>query len=397
MYFKAFIALVLSMNLFVPGVVLSAEQFKLLENPITFQKFRAPSGKPFDFKLTLKKDVDPGSCEVFFIAGGNRVRAYVDAKKEKDGGKAYVWAVKSTVPSYDEIFKGVDRKWYEGWWRARKATVLIKIPVGKETYEKSAEFAVPLQLTATLWGLLVLFILYMLIFLMKLNLFPKDKRFEGGEGDKRIQTWQALYKSPFTRKLIGPFHLTATPIGNYSISKSQILFWSAIVIFASVYVFYCRSDFIDVTGQVLTLLGISGGTALAAKGNALIKNRDIPDEFFKGIERTRVPRFRDIICISGIPNIFKFQIFAFTLVNGIIVLQQLYTSFNFPVIPDMQLTLMGISNGVYLGNEIVRGSEWEAISKKVEAADKARNKDEEKFNRLTGEIKGMLESIYKAE
>lgn len=397
MYFKTFIAFVLFTNLFVPSAVLSAEQFKLLKNPITFLEFRAPSGKSFDFRLTLNKDVDPGSCEVFFIAGNNRVRAYVDAEKEKEGGNAHVWAIKSTVPSYDEIFKGVDKKWYEGWWSARQAKVLIKIPVGQNNYEKSAKFAVPLQLTATIWGFLVLLILYILILLMKLNLFPKDKRFNGGKGDKRIQKWQELYKSPFIRRLIGPFHLIATPIGNYSISASQILFWSAIVIFASVYVFYCRSDFLDITGQVLTLLGISGGTALAAKGNALIKNRDIPDEFFKDIQRTRVPRFRDIICISGIPNIFKFQIFAFTLVNGIIVLNQLYTSFNFPEIPDMQLTLMGISNGVYLGNEIIMGNVWEDINKKVEEANTARNQDIEKFERLTGEIKGMLESIYKTE
>ena len=54
---------------------------------------------------------------------------------------------------------------------------------------------------------------------------------------------------------------------------------------------------------------------------------------------------------------------------------------------------MGTSNGVYLGNEIVRGNEWEAISKKVEAAGKARNREVEKFKRLKGEIKGMLESI----
>ncbi len=397
MYFKPFIAFVLFTNLFVPSAVLSAEQFKLLKNPITFLEFRAPSGKSFDFRLTLNKDVDPGSCEVFFIAGNNRVRAYVDAEKENEGGNAHVWAVKSTVPSYDDIFNGVDKKWYEGWWSARQAKVLIKIPVGQNNYEKSAEFAVPLQLTATIWGFLVLLTLYILILLMKLNLFPKDKRFNGGKGDKRIQKWQDLYKSPFIRRLIGPFHLIATPIGNYSISASQILFWSAIVIFASVYVFYCRSDFLNITGQVLTLLGISGGTALAAKGNALIKSRDIPDEFFKDIQRTRVPRFRDIICISGIPNIFKFQIFAFTLVNGIIVLNQLYTSFNFPEIPDMQLTLMGISNGVYLGNEIIGGNVWEDINKKVEEANTARNQDIEKFERLTGEIKGMLESIYKTE
>ncbi len=118
------------------------------------------------------------------------------------------------------------------------------------------------------------------------------------------------------------------------------------------------------------------------------------DEFFKGVTRTRVPRFRDLFCISGIPNIFKFQIFAFTLVNGIIVIKQLYTNFNFPMIPAEQLTLMGISNGVYLGNEIINKNEWEAISKNVKEADKVRATDPTKFGNLKDEIRGMLKGIY---
>jgi hypothetical protein len=397
MYFKTFIAFVLSATLFAPGAALSAEHFKLQENPITFLDNRAPSGKPFRLKITLTKDTDAGSYEVFFAAGNNRVGAYVDVENKEKKGEKFVYTARGTVPAYDEIFKGVEGKWYEGWWSARRAKVQIKVSVGRDVYQKTSEFAVPLRSTATIWGIVVLFLLYVIIFLMKLNLYPKDRRFDGGKNDKRIEEWEALHPSPFIRRLVGPFHLAATPIGNYSISASQIMFWSAIVVFSSVYVFFCRSDFLVLTGQVLTLLGISGGTALAAKGNALVKNRDIPDEFFEGIERRRVPRFKDLICISGIPNIFKFQIFAFTLVNGIIVLKQLYTNFNFPVIPTEQLTLMGISSGVYLGNEIIRENDWEAISKKVKEANEARDTDVPKFNRLTAKISGMLESIYNLE
>lgn len=397
MYPKILFALVLAGLLSMPGYALSGNPHKLQENPIGLLEDRAPSGKSFEFTTTLARDTDEGSYEVFFSAGDNRVGAYASVEKKEKKGDKFIYTVRSIVPSYEEIFKAVERKWHEGWWSARRAHLQIKISTGRDVYESSFEFAVPLRITGTLWGIAVLFLLYLVISMTTLNLFPKDRRFDAGSNDKRIKTWEALHPSPFVRRLIAPFHLAATPIGSYSISASQIIFWSAIVIFSSVYVFYCRSDFLMLTGQVLTLLGLSGGTALAAKGNALVKYRDIPDDFFQGIQRTRVPRFEDLVCISGIPNVFKFQIFAFTLVNGIIVLKQLYTSFNFPVIPAGQLTLMGISSGVYLGNEIIRENEWEAISKKVKEANEARTTDVPKFNRLKNEINGSLESIYKAE
>jgi hypothetical protein len=398
MYLRGLLTFVLAAALFAPVAALGANSSKLQENPIRLLDNRAPSGKLFRFTITLPKDADAESCDVFFVSGGKRIGASADVEGKKGEGDRFVYTVRSTVPPYDELFPdGTEKSWYEGWWSARRTKVLIRVPVGGGACEKTSDFAVPLRLTATIWGIIVLCLLYLLIFLMKLNIFPRDKRFDKGRGDLRIQKWKELHESPFIRRLISPFHMVATPIGNYSISKSQILFWSAIVIFSSVYVFYCRSDFLDLTEQVLILLGISGGTALAAKGNALVRNRDIPDEFFKGIRRTRVPRFNDVICISGTPDIFKFQIFAFTLVNGMIVLKQLYTSFNFPEIPDMQLTLMGISNGVYLGNEIIRENDWKAISEKVKEALTVKGKDTVKFNELTGEIRGKLESIYSLE
>lgn len=394
MYPKISFFLVLIALLLMPVYSLSGESDSLRENPITILESRAPSGKSFKFTITLAQDTDEGLYEIFFIAGENRVGATASVEKKEKKGDKFVYTVRGSVPSYEEIFKDVERKWFQGWWSARRAKLQIKVSVGSDAYKTASEFAVPLQSAATFWGIAVLLILYVIIFLTKLNLFPIDRRFDGGKDDKRNDEWTALHSSSFTRRVIAPFHLAASPIGNYSISSAQIIFWTAIVIFASIYVFLCRSDFLMLTGQVLTLLGISGGTALAAKGNALARNRDIPDEFFNGVTRTRVPRFRDLFCISGIPNIFKFQIFAFTLVNGVIVIKQLYTNFNFPMIPAEQLTLMGISNGVYLGNEIIHKNEWEAISKNVKEADEVRATDPTKFRNLKDEIRGMLKGIY---
>ena len=58
---------------------------------------------------------------------------------------------------------------------------------------------------------------------------------------------------------------------------------------------------------------------------------------------------------------------------------------------------MGISNGVYLSNEILNKNVWEAISKKVKKAGDVREKDPAKFGSLKKEIKGMLSGIYNLE
>lgn len=366
----------------------------LRENPIKLLQCRAPSGKSFDFTVTLPKDLAEGSYEVFFLVGDNRIGAMASIQKKEKKGDRFVYTLRGRVPPYDEIFKDVETKFFDVWWSARKAELEIKVSLGAHTYETRSEFAVPLMSIATGWGILILLILYLIVYVTKLNLFPTDSRFNGGKNDKRHEEWKKLHPSPFVRKVIAPFHMAASPIGNYSISSAQIMFWTGIVIFASVYVFVCRSGFLMMTEQVLALLGISGGTALAAKGNAVVRDRDIPDQYFQGVTRTSVPRFRDLFSISGTPNIFKFQIFAFTLINGIIVLKELYASFSFPTIPQEQLILMGISNGMYLGNEIVHKNKWEAIHKLIEEAEPIRISDPTKFNNIKKEIRGILNGIY---
>ena len=266
--------------------------------------------------------------------------------------------------------------------------------MAQDNYENSFSFAIPLRKAATFWGVLVLVIFLVIVALMKPNLFPTDARFNA---DTRAKKWKEQNHFWFSRLLLYPLHFAITPIGTYSISIAQIVFWTAIVIFASIYVFFIRSEFLHVSEQVLILLGISGGTALAAKANAVVRSQEIPAEFFKGVDRTRIPRLRDLICIGGIPSIFKFQIFAFTLINGIFVLKQLYFHFNFPVIPDKQLILMGISSGVYLGNEITWENIWDAMKKKVDEAKDSSNKGDTKTsNVLKKEIQKLLKSIYSA-
>jgi len=379
------------------GIAYSQEMMSLCVNPISLIEDRAPSGKPFTFTITLTKETKNQrvSCQVYFTAGENKVSTSVYVDKEESKGNEVVYTVKARIPKYEDIFKNIERRWSEGWWSARRAQVHISTHVAQEVYEKSFPFAIPLRKTATFWGILVWIILLAISALMKPNPFPTDTRFDDGKGDKRAREWNNQHPSWISRLFLYPLQFTITPISTYSISIAQIMFWTSIVIFASIYVFFIRSEFLQVSEQVLILLGISGGTALMAKANAVIRDREIPTECFHGIERTQIPRLRNLVCIRGIPNIFKFQIFAFTLINGILVLKQLYTHFNFPVIPNEQLTLMGISSGVYLGNEITWENIWNTINEKIKNAKEARDKGDTKtYKRLKEEITKSLKSIY---
>jgi len=378
------------------GVTYSQDMMPLQKSPIDLVDDRAPSGKPFTFTITLPKERQNEKVwfAVYFTAGEEKIETSAHIDKEEAKGNEVIYTVKAVVPKYEDIFKKVERKWHEGWWSARRARVNISTRVAQADYKNSFPFAIPLRKTATFWGILVLVILLVIIALMNPNPFPTDTRFKA---DTRAQKWRDQHPSWLSRLLLYPLYFAITPIGTYSISVAQITFWTAIVIFASIYVFFIRSEFLHVSEQVLTLLGISGGTALFAKANAVVRSREIPAEFFKGVDRTRIPRLRDLICIGGIPNIFKFQIFAFTLINGILVLKQLYADFNFPVIPDGQLILMGISSGVYLGNEIAWENIWDTMKKKFEEAKDASDRGDTKAsNDLKKDIPKLLKSIYSA-
>jgi hypothetical protein len=385
-----------SLGVVFPGSVNPSDMIPLRKNAVRLVDHRAPAGKLFTFTISVPEEMGGHDVhfQVRFKAGENDIAAqgYVEDKRIKNN--EVIYTIEAVVPDYDELFKEVESGWSEPWWSARRAQLEITVDEFSPSYETA--FAIPHRGWATFWGVFVLFALLLVSALMKPNLFPKDKRFGDGHDDKRVERWKE--RTPTQRLLLYPLEFAVTPISSYSISISQIIFWTGIVIFGSVYVFLVRGGFLNVSGQVLTLLGISGGTAVAAKANAVVRSRDIPEEFFKGLERTKTPMLRDLICTGGSPNIFKFQIFAFTIINGILVLKQLYAGFNFPVIPDEQLTLMGISSAVYLGNEIASGNIWETIGKKGEQAREGEKKgDNTAHKALSKEIGDLLASIYSAD
>jgi hypothetical protein len=242
-----------------------------------------------------------------------------------------------------------------------------------------------LRVTRRGWGFTagMLFLIVVLLTIMYVtkdfNPFKKDTA--------RNRKWIETYKSNWLKRFFfSPLDFAVTPFGTYSISVSQALFWTFIVAFSCVYVYMLKASFIVIPNQILALLGITGGTALASRINAVTRDL-VPDDLIKDIRRTNIPRLRDMISIAGRMNIYKFQMMVFTLLTGIIVLIELIKACNFPEIPNTLIVLMGLSNTLYLGNEVTV-EPLEGLREKVKAYKE--EEDEDKRKKLGDDIKDML-------
>jgi hypothetical protein len=165
-----------------------------------------------------------------------------------------------------------------------------------------------------------------------------------------------------------PLALTTTPVGGYSLSKAQILLWSCVTAFGLAYVYFLTLEFLAISTQVLVLLGISGGTAIATQ----ITNDDasVARQLALAGSTPRQPRLADLVWSNGRPDIFKFQMLVFTLLTAYIVFFEIVTKYTFPAIPENLVALMGVSSAVYVSNKVVQKNQSETDRAAVEAKEK---------------------------
>jgi hypothetical protein len=144
---------------------------------------------------------------------------------------------------------------------------------------------------------------------------------------------------------------------SYSLSKFQLLAWTAVSIFGYLYVFFCRLfiqwkfDFPPVPAGLPTLLGISAGTTIAAVG--ITVNRGS-----KGAGPIH-PTFADFISSGGLVASDRFQFFVWTLVGCLVSLTIILACdpgalSSIPDVPPAFLALMGISSAGYLAGKFTR-------------------------------------------
>lgn len=129
----------------------------------------------------------------------------------------------------------------------------------------------------------------------------------------------------------------------YSLGRSQLFYWTLLVLIAYLYICFKTDTVPDLPLSVLAILGISVSTTAAAKmiennnKDAVRIDKDAKSEGF----------FLDILSDGSSINIQRFQNVAFNLFFGVIFLQKAFGNHIMPDFDQDVLLLMGISSGAY--------------------------------------------------
>ncbi len=155
----------------------------------------------------------------------------------------------------------------------------------------------------------------------------------------------------------------------YSLSRFQLAFWSLLVIAAYLFIWLITQELDTITGSVLALLGIGSATALGAtiidQGKPARTAPASPIvEAPPGTVAPATPAvpvasrgfLNDVLSDDQGISIYRFQLFAWTLVLGVIFCASVYNGLAMPQFSTTLLGLMGISSGTYLGFKVPENS-----------------------------------------
>ncbi len=359
-------------------------------NPIRLTQKRGPTGSRIECHLQEEAVKPDGKSKInvlFFLENARAPLEVASIDVNSRPNEHGLWG-KIAVPELGKI-----------WSRPLKAVVLVTHESGEPTV-KIDEILVTRKWVGVILGLLAVTILLVVIRISNI----------GTKKWTELEKWKQLkWGDKFFRF---PLHFAVTPLNRYSISLAQILLWTLVVIFAFIYIAWVRGEFLEITSQMLILLGISGTTAIASKAAAMARVREIPDEYMDKVRKDqdyRIPRFRDLVSIGDFPSIFKLQIFAFTVLAMVQVIRQILHTGNFPELRENLLVLMGISGGAYIANELTTENVWkklEDLIKKInnKKGELLKAESEQKTNlvqalqkdidSLESEVKRLLKDIF---
>lgn len=127
----------------------------------------------------------------------------------------------------------------------------------------------------------------------------------------------------------------------FSLSQSQLAFWTLLVSFSIIYVWAVTEEFPQITFSTLGLLGISVGTTAGAKIVTYSRKEPPTYKASKGF-------FFDILSDETSVNIHRFQMVLWTLILGVIFIVKVIDQLRIPEFSEDLLILMGISSGTYV-------------------------------------------------
>ena len=297
---------------------------------LTIKPMRAPVGEyitltvaksEFDFSKAQfhvclrKQDTGDAGTETEGKKNGNRTRPFIASRdvelKELQPGEA---TLQVRIPDINE----------SGPHGAKPVDLLVvaRGPEGELAEALSREFAVSSRLWAVLFWIAAIAIPWLVAGIITARNQPKEwLRFD-------------------------PIWFVSGKHGSASLSLAQVLLWTILVFSASFYVLVVSGKLLDLTNEVLMLVGIAGGSSVIAKITASAKDgkgaKSVPPA-------PKDPKWLDLFQSEGRPDLTKVQMALFTTLAAIFVTAKIYGTLEFPELPAGLLTLIGISNGVYLG------------------------------------------------
>ena len=145
----------------------------------------------------------------------------------------------------------------------------------------------------------------------------------------------------------------------YSFSRSQIWWWTLIVLTSWVYIVISSSDY-SLNATALVLIGISGSTLAAGyaidkkdeqsviNASANASSAQTPAKQPRHQDDDGSNWFNDVLTDqTGNISIHRIQVFLFNLTFGVYFLVEVYTTLQIPTFDESVLGLLGLSNGVY--------------------------------------------------
>ncbi len=182
------------------------------------------------------------------------------------------------------------------------------------------------------------------------------------------------------RHSFNPVRLTAGPRGAASLSQFQIFGFTLLVIGLLTYVLLRTGVLIDISGDLLLLLGISAGGAAGSKVAGVMKkrlsfenwswlrNRGWLVAYERGESKPdSAPdiRWSDLLKTDGQFDIYSFQLATVSLVVAIALIASDLGELASFDLPDNILALLGLSNAVFIGGKAVAPPSFGELDQKV--------------------------------
>lgn len=166
------------------------------------------------------------------------------------------------------------------------------------------------------------------------------------------------------RRSLNPVTVSVGPDGKASLSTFQVWLFTLAVVGLFLLFWLQTGMLADLSGTILTLLGISGIGAIAAKGADQQRNTISAENRAWLLRKNWIPTaktpvdasnasWRDFFTTNGQFDVYRYQSFVFSFVVIAALIAAGVTQLSTFTIPDTVLGIVGLSQVVYIGGKLV--------------------------------------------